>query len=231
MDLVVPDFAEARDHMVDSQLRPNRVVDTRLLAAMRTLPRERFLPPRLRALAYADEDIPLGGGRVLMEPMVFARLVQLLELVEGERALVVAAGVGYGAAVLAACGARVTALEEDRTLFALAGPMLAETAPTVVLASGPLAAGWPAGAPYDVILIEGAVHEIPPALGAQLRADGGRLAAVLTTSGPTGRAPTGRTMGRAVLAEPTSGGLRARPVFDCATPPLPSLLPRPGFVF
>ncbi len=231
MDLVVPDFAEARDHMVDSQLRPNRVVDPRLLAAMRTLPRERFLPPRLRALAYADEDIPLGAGRVLMEPMVFARLVQLLDLVEGERALVVAAGVGYGAAVLAACGARVTALEEDRTLFALAGPVLAETAPNVVLAAGPLAAGWPAGAPYDVILIEGAVQEIPPALGAQLRADGGRLATVLTTPGSTGRAPTGRAMGRAVLAEPTSGGLRARPVFDCATPPLPSLLPRPGFVF
>ncbi len=226
MDLVVPDFAEARDHMVDSQLRPNRVVDPRLLAAMRALPRERFLPPRLRALAYADEDIPLGEGRVLMEPMVFARLVQLLGLVEGERALVVAAGVGYGAAVLAACGARVTALEEDRALFALAGPVLAEMAPTVVLAAGPLAAGWPAGAPYDVILIEGAVHEIPPALGAQLRADGGRLAAVLATPGPTGR-----TIGRAVLAEPTPGGLRARPMFDCATPPLPSLLPRPGFVF
>ena len=222
MDLAVPDFTESRDRMVDSQLRPNRVIDPRLLAAMRALPRERFLPPGLRALAYSDEDIPLGGGRVLLEPMVFARLVQLLAPAEGARALVVAAGVGYGAAVLAACGARVTALEEDRALAALAGPALAAVAPTVMLVSGPLAAGWPAGAPYDLILIEGAVREIPPALGAQLRADGGRLAAVLTGAGP---------MGRAVLAEPTPGGLRARPMFDCGTPPIPSLLPRPGFVF
>ena len=106
-------FAEARNNMVDSQVRPNKVTDPRIVAAMRQLPRERFLPPALAALAYADEDVPLGEGRVLIEPMVIARLVQLTAIAAGERALVVAAGTGYGAAVLAACGARVTALEES----------------------------------------------------------------------------------------------------------------------
>lgn len=189
---------------------------------MREIPRERFLPPALRSIAYIDEDIQLGGGRVLMEPLAIARLVQLLAPLEGERALVVAAGVGYGAALLAACGVRVIALEEDPGLLGLAQAALDTIAPSVRLVSGPLAAGWPAGAPYDMILLEGAVRQIPPALGQQLRADGGRLATVRAEPG---------AVGQAVLAEPTSLGLSARPMFDCSTPLIPSLLPKPSFVF
>ncbi|HEX5328255.1 MAG TPA: protein-L-isoaspartate O-methyltransferase [Acetobacteraceae bacterium] len=222
MDLAVFDFTDARNRMVDSQVRPNKVTDPRIIAAMRELPRELFLPARLRPLAYIDEDIPLGGGRVLMEPMVIARLVQLLAPTAGERALVLAAGVGYGAALLAACGVRVTALEDDQSLLALARPALESTAASVSLVVGPLAAGWPAGAPYDFILLEGSVSQIPPVLGRQLRADGGRLVTVISASG---------TLGQAVLAEPTPVGFSAQPVFDCATPAIPSLLPRPGFVF
>jgi protein-L-isoaspartate(D-aspartate) O-methyltransferase len=215
-------FTEARDCMVDSQIRPNRVTDPCILSAMRRLPRERFLPPRLAALAYADEDVPLGHGRVLIEPLVIARLVQLAAIVEGERALVVAAGVGYGAALVAACGATVTALEEDQGLLALARSALDEIAPSVSLVSGPLAVGWPAGAPYDVILIEGAVPEIPAAFDAQVRRDGGRLVTVITAPGQASRA---------VLAEPSGPSLRAQPMFDCATPALPSLRRAPGFQF
>jgi protein-L-isoaspartate(D-aspartate) O-methyltransferase len=216
------DFADARNRMVDSQLRPNKVTDPRVLTAMRELPRERFLPARLRARAYVDEDVPLGGGRVLMEPLVIARLVQLAAPSAGERALVVGAGVGYGSALLARCGVRVTALEEDRALAAMAERTLAELAPGVRVVIGSLAAGWPQGKPYDIILIEGAVQDIPSALEGQLRADMGRLVAVRSAVG---------SMGSAVLAEPTPLGLRAQPIFDCATPPLPSLLPKPTFTF
>jgi protein-L-isoaspartate(D-aspartate) O-methyltransferase len=215
-------FADARKHMVDSQIRPNKVNDPRIVAAMRRLPRERFLPARLAPLAYVDEDVPLGNGRVLMEPMVIARLVQLAVPMEGERALVVGAGTGYGAAILASCGCRVIALEEDASLRSLAAGALTIEAPGVSLVAGPLAAGWPAGAPYDVILIEGAVHEIPPAIAHQLRNDGGRLVTVLCGPGRTSQA---------VLAEATQAGPRAQPMFDCATPPLPSLLPAPAFAF
>jgi protein-L-isoaspartate(D-aspartate) O-methyltransferase len=216
------DFEDARNHMVDSQIRPNKVTDPRILNAMRRLPRERFLPPRLAALAYADEDVPLGNGRALMEPMVLARLIQLAAPTPGARALVAAAGTGYGAAVLAACGAEVTALEQDEDLLAIAGVALAAEAPSVALVSGPLTAGWPGGAPYDIILIEGAVRDIPEAIGRQLRPDAGRLVTVRTGHGSTGKA---------VLAEPTPAGIRAQPVFDCATPLIPALLPTPGFVF
>jgi protein-L-isoaspartate(D-aspartate) O-methyltransferase len=216
------DLTEARNNMVDSQVRPNKVADPRILAAMRRLPRERFVPPSLASLAYADTDVPLGRGRVLLEPMVIARLVQLTAVAEGERALVIAAGPGYGSALLASCGARVTALEDDPALLAQARLLLGELAPGVSLVSGPLAAGWPAGAPYDVILIEGAVTDIPPAVSEQLREGGGRLVAICTDGG---------TGGQAVLAEATMGGLRKQPMFDCASPPIPMLASAPAFVF
>ena len=222
MDTDDQSFAEARNRMVNSQIRPNKVTDPRVVAAMRQLPRERFLPPHLAALAYVDEDVPLGEGRVLMEPCIVARLAQLAAVGAGERALVVAAGTGYGAALLAACGARVTALEDSASLQAVARNVLGELAPSVSIVSGPLAAGWPPGAPYDVILIEGAVPEIPPAIGEQLRRQSGRLVAVLRGDGG---------VCQAVLAEATPAGLRAQPMFDCATAPLPSLLKSPGFVF
>ncbi|HUB10953.1 MAG TPA: protein-L-isoaspartate O-methyltransferase [Acetobacteraceae bacterium] len=215
-------LAEARHRMVDSQLRPNRVVDPRILGVMRRLPRERFLPLDLASLAYADQDVPCGNGRVLMQPMAIARLVQLAAPTQGERALVVAAGVGYGAAVLAACGPRVTALEEDPALLAVAGRVLAAVAPNVSVVSGPLSAGWPSEAPYDLILLEGAVRAIPPVLAQQLRADTGRLVAVICHQGG---------VSQAVLAEVTTAGLRAQPMFDCAIPELPSLRPAPAFVF
>lgn len=219
------DYAAARDHMVDGQVRPNKVIDPRIIRAMRTLPRERFVPGNLASLAYADEDVPLPGGRALMEPMVIARLVQLLRVRDGERGLVVAAGAGYGAAILAACGAVVTALEEDAGLLALGRLVLPGVAPGVKLTEGPVAAGWVAGAPYDFILIEGAVEEIPQQLAAQLTPTG-RVAAVLARPGG---------LGVGVLAELVHVGagvrLRAQPFFDCATPLLPQLRARPAFTF
>jgi protein-L-isoaspartate(D-aspartate) O-methyltransferase len=221
------DFAAARDHMVDGQVRPNKVIDPRIIHAMRTLPRERFVPPQMAARAYADEDVPLPGGRCLMEPMVIARLVQLLRVKDGERGLVVAAGAGYGAALLDACGAAVIALEEDPALLTLGRTILPAVAPRVTLAEGPIAAGWPVGAPYDFILIEGSIGAIPEVLSAQL-APLGRLATVMNKPGQG-------KIGHGVLAEHVHVGetttLRAQPFFDCATPLLPQFRPQPGFVF
>src|SRR5580698_4654527 len=143
------DIETARNNMVDSQVRPNKVVDPRIIDAMRQLPRELFVPPAMASLAYADDDVPLGGGRYLMEPMVIARLVQAATVRRGERALVVGAGCGYGAALLAALGAQVIALEQDAALLdraraALARAALPAIAFAVTLVNGPLAAGWPA---------------------------------------------------------------------------------------
>ena len=223
------DYASARDHMVDGQVRPNKVIDPRIIRAMRSIPRERFVPPHLVSLAYADEDVPLDRGRALMEPMVIARLVQLARVRGGDRVLVVGAGPGYGAALLAACGGQVTALEEDEALLAVARRTLPEFAPGVRLVAGPLAAGLAAGAPWDAIFIEGAVRAIPAAIALQLNPVGGRLVTVVMP----GNVLSG---GQGVLAEPGQHGapsakLRAAPIFDCATPLLPPLLPATAFQF
>jgi protein-L-isoaspartate(D-aspartate) O-methyltransferase len=220
------DTEAARNRMVDSQVRPNKVIDPRILDAMRQIPREHFVPPHLTPLAYADEDVPLGGGRYLMEPMVIARLVQAAAVQPGERALVVGAGSGYGAAVLASLGAQVTALEQDAALLALARTVLPAVAASVTLVAGPLTAGWKAGAPYDIVLIEGAAEEIPPALIEQLKHEGGRIVAVRAFAGSIGHAALGE-----VVAGPGGAGLAWQSLFDCATPLLPALRRAPSFVF
>lgn len=218
------DFSASRAAMVDGQLRPNRVFDAGVVDAMRTLPRERFLPAGVQARAYADEDVPLPGGRCLMEPMVLARLVQAAAPRAGERVLVVGAGTGYGAAVAAACGASVVALEEDPELARTARRLLAEFAPTAQLVEGPLVGGWPAQAPYDLAIIEGGFEILPADVVAQLRPEGGRLAGVQV--GADG-------LEQIVLGERLGGvtELALRPVFDCATPVLPALRRAPGFRF
>lgn len=217
------DYADARKRMVDGQLRPNKVTDLRLLEAMRGLPRETFLPRAVQARAYTDEDIPLPGGRSMLEPMVLARLLQLAAVRPGDRALVVAACTGYGAAVLARIGARVTAIETDAALLAIARTAVPACLPAgaVRLESGEPAQGFPGAAPYDVVLIEGEVPEVPAALAAQL-AEGGRLVAVLGT---------GRRTGRAVLGQRLGGSFSTTAVFDCAAAAIPAFVRAAGFVF
>jgi protein-L-isoaspartate(D-aspartate) O-methyltransferase len=209
----------ARATMVEAQVRPNQVNDGRLIAAMRALPREAFAPPG--ANAYADTDIPLGGGRFMLAPMLIARMAQLVLAAHPEKVLVCGAGAGYGAALLAAVGANVVALEEEARLDTGA---LAKFAPGVTRAAGRLAEFWPAAAPYDAILIEGAVSEIPAALAAQLKRPG-RVVAILAQT----RAATG--LGTIVVAEPSRDGFAIRPVFDCTARLLPAFRPAPVFEF
>ena len=159
------DFALARRNMVEGQLRPNRVTNAQLLAVLADLPRERFLPEAVRSVAYADEDVPLGNGRHLIEPMVLARLVQALQLQPDARALVVASGCGYGAALLARLVASVIAVESD-AMLARTGEQTAKQLGlgNITQIVGKPEDGSPAGAPYDAILIEGAVRQIPQAI-------------------------------------------------------------------
>lgn len=218
-----PDFAAARDVMVDGQLRPNRVTDPRILKAMRELKRENFVPPALAHLAYIEDDLNITPQRVLMRPLVLARLIQLAAPRPGETVLVVGAGAGYGATILAACGVQVTALEEDKTLLELGRHAVAGSAAgaSVAFVAGRLAEGWSERAPYDLVFIEGAVRAVPDRIGRQV-AQNGRLVTVLAPQGG---------VGVAVLAEPSAGGLSLRPAFDANTPCLPELLPAPGFSF
>jgi protein-L-isoaspartate(D-aspartate) O-methyltransferase len=217
------DFALARRNMVEGQLRPNRVTNAQLLAEIGSLPRERFLPEGLRSVAYSDEDVPLGNGRYLMEPMVLARLVQTLQPRETDRALVVASGRGYGAALLAGLVKAVIAVESDPALAAAAQ----QTAKDLGLANieqkiGQLEAGAAASGPYDVVLIEGAVRQVPPAILEQL-VDGGRLATII--AGVPG------ALGTAQIFVKEGGVASGRPIFDAGTPSLPGFAPPPRFTF
>lgn len=215
------DFAAARRNMVASQIKTNRVTDPLVVDAISAVPREKFLPPEQRPFAYVDTDLPIAKGRVIMEPMVLARLLQLADVQTTDNALLVGAGAGYSTAVLARMASSVVALESDAELAARAGKTLAElSVDNAAVVTGDLTKGKPDQGPFDVIFINGAVDAIPEALKTQL-ADGGRLVCIVR-EGPVGRATLVTRSGEAY-------GQRAE--FDAATAILPGFAKQPGFVF
>ncbi|MGH6734631.1 MAG: protein-L-isoaspartate O-methyltransferase family protein [Methyloceanibacter sp.] len=223
-------YEAQRIAMVESQVRPNEVTDPALLRAMRTLPRERFVLPAFQKLAYMDESIEVfpsidgAPARYLLSPMVQARLIQLAEVEPGDNVLDVGCATGYATAILAQLAATVIGLEPEPELAqaareALIGLGLANAG----IVEGPLAAGRPAEGPYDVIVLEGSVAEVPESLLAQLT-DGGRLVAVVT-SRPNMR------QGKANLFVRVGDELSGVAHFDAGAYPLPGFVPAPSFVF
>ena len=208
--------------MIESQLRPDKVTDERVLGAFGRIRRELFVPEHLRMVAHVDEDLPLGGRRFLMEPRVAARLLQAAAIERTDIVLIVGAGTGYEAAVAGALARNVVALEEDPDLARHARAVLVEhLIASVSVVEGPLSQGYRLRAPYDVILFNGAVAEVPSEIASQL-AEGGRLLAVVKPA---------RAIGRATLMTRTGGVLARRVLFDAATPLLPGFSPKPAFVF
>jgi len=216
------DFEQARQNMVDCQLRTNKITDPSVIEAFGTVPREAFVADRLKSVAYSDEDLPIAGGRCLMEPMVLARMVQELAISANDVVLDIGCGTGYSAAILSHLAATVVALESDATLAQQATAALAEiAADNAVVVEGALVEGYPGQGPYNVIFIEGAVADIPGELTDQL-AEGGRLAAVIDPgTGP----------GHAVLVLKRAGVLSKRVLFDANILPLPEFERPAGFVF
>ncbi|HEY5208026.1 MAG TPA: protein-L-isoaspartate O-methyltransferase [Stellaceae bacterium] len=215
-------FAVARANMVDSQLRTNKVADAALLEAFLAVPRERFVPVAFHDTAYFDDDLPLGNGRVMLEPMVLARLLEAARIGGGDKVLDIGCTSGYGAAILARLAAVVVAVEEDSALARDARARLAELGVLhAAIVEAPLVEGHAAEAPYDAIVIEGGVAHIPDAIAAQL-AEGGRLVTIVRA---------GAGMGRATLMTRVNGVLSHRPLFDAAAPFLPGFARAPHFVF
>ena len=213
------DFAAARRHMVDGQVRTADVTDHRIISAMLEVPRERFVPPPSAALAYLDQASPVGGGRCLLKPVVLARLIHAADLAATDRVLVIGCATGYAAAVLAHIVGQVVALEQDGALSAAAQAALAAH-PNVTVAKGPLIEGWAAGGPYDAILVDGAVEVLPDAFRKQLK-DGGKLVCVLG----------GRAQPSAMLYRRSGEELGGRAIFDAAATLLPGFSKTPVFAF
>ena len=215
------DFELARRNMVASQVRTNEVTDPLVIDAIGQVPREKFLPAARQSLAYVDEDLEVANGRWLMEPMVAARLLQLADVQRSDHVLVLPCGTGYIAAVLAHMAGSIVAAEADGPTKDSAAKLLAELgADTVAVVSATVADGCPGQAPFDVIVFDGAVSEIPDELKQQL-ADGGRLVAVVQ-NGP---------IGQATLVQRTGEAFGLRTEFDASVPVLPEFSAKPAFVF
>ncbi|MFO1126956.1 MAG: protein-L-isoaspartate O-methyltransferase [Rhodospirillales bacterium] len=216
------DYAAARFKMVENQVRTNRVTDPLVIAALNELPRETFLPDSLKGVAYVDEDIPLGGGRYLMEPLATALILQTAEIEPEDKILVVACGTGYLAAAAARIGRVVVALEEDSNIAAGARENISQTgASAVTVVEGRLAEGYPPEAPYDVILFNGAAADVPSAILDQL-AEGGRLVAIIAAE---------HGLGRGTVFYRIGGTVSRRVAFDSSVPLLAAFAPMPRFQF
>ncbi len=208
--------------MVENQLRANRVTEERLVDAFSELPRERFVPAALAGIAYVDEDLQVAPGRWLAEPMVLGRLIQALEIGISDMVLDLACATGYSTAVLARLAGTVVAVEPDASLAARANETLnALSVDNAVVVPGAVADGYAKQAPYDAVLVNGAIAEVPQAIIDQL-AEGGRLAVVIKD---------GPGLGRATLYRKQGGLMGHRVLFDAGTPVLPGFAREPGFVF
>ena len=216
------EMTSARDNMVASQLHTNQVTDERVLAAFSELPRERFVPENMAAIAYVDEDLPIAPGRNLTEPMVLARMIQAAAPALDEIALVLPCGSGYSSAVLAHMNLTVVALENDPNLAEMARRnLLALELDSAIVVEGQIAEGYREQGPYDVILVDGAVEFIPDALFDQL-GEGGRLVTVIREAG---------RIGRAMLYLKSAGHVARQVLFDASLPVLADFRKAPAFTF
>jgi protein-L-isoaspartate(D-aspartate) O-methyltransferase len=219
------EYAHLRVKMVDGQLRTTGITDARILSAMGSIPREAFLPALRRPLAYLDEDIDIptasGRPRHLMEPSPFARLAQLAVIGPADRVLDVGCGTGYSSAVLSRLAASVDGLECEADLAESARATRAKLdVGNVTVVEGALEDGYPQNAPYDVILLGGAVDEVPEALFGQL-VEGGRVVAVIGEG----------NAGIARICVKEGGVVSCRRAFNAAIRPLPGFRRTPVFEF
>jgi len=218
-------FATARLKMVDGQVRTSDVTDRRILDAMLTLPRERFVPDDKQALAYLDLDLDVSdwgsAKRYLIKPMLTAKLLQAAEISASDKVLVVGCATGYVAGLVAMLGATVTATESDSRLVEKGKEILTALGESVTFRAGEAADGDSTAAPFDVIVLNGATEVVPNKLYQQLRNGGGRLVGIFATTTPS----------RALIATRWHGEVGDRPLFDAAAPTLPGLQRVPQFVF
>lgn len=205
------DFAANRTMMVDTQVRPSDVTKFPIIDALLTVRREAFVPQSRREVAYADVNISLGEGRVIFEPRTLAKMLDAMSIDQGDMVLCVGGGLGYTAAVLSRMAEAVIAVEQDADLAKDAEAILAEQgADNVVVIEGVLAAGAAKHGPYDAIIIEGGVENVPAALTDQLK-DGGRIGAVFMRGG----------LGECRIGHKSGAYVNWRLAFNASAPVLP----------
>ncbi|MFT9025252.1 protein-L-isoaspartate O-methyltransferase family protein [Acetobacter indonesiensis] len=209
------DLRQARNYMVDDQLRPSEITDPQLLQIMRTLPREECIPLNQRSTAYADITIPLGDNRFLPQPLLTARIIQACLPVLSKKILVVGAATGYSAAIFQQLGAQVVALESNSRISEVGKSFCSCHAPLVKWIENDLNDGAESFAPFDLIYFEGRINQTPDFCIHQLSKNG-RLAGVMTIQA---------SAGQAFLATQDLNNINMisiLPLFDCSLPLLPN---------
>jgi protein-L-isoaspartate(D-aspartate) O-methyltransferase len=215
------DYAAAREAMVDGQVRPSDVTAFPIIAAMLAVPREDYVPEPLRPVAYLGEHVPLGNGRVILDPRVFAKLLDALRVSPKDLVLDVGCGLGYSTAVLARMAEAVIAVEDEATLAGDAEAALASHgADNALVHRGPLAEGCATHGPYDAMILQGGIETLPAPFTTQLKV-GGRIAAIFM-DGPHGQARLGTR---------TDAGIVWRRAFDASAPVLPGFARAKAFEF
>ena len=213
------DFSTRRVMMVDTQVRPSDVTKFPLIAAMLAVPRESFVPDAQREAAYVGLNIAIGDRRVVLEARSLAKLLDILDIQPGERVMDLGCGLGYASAVIARMGGIVVAVEEDGALAAAARLALAADGGAVSVVAGPLAAGAADRGPYDAIILQGAVENVPQIILDQL-CEGGRIGAIFMDG----------ALGTARIGYKLDGVINWRSVFNATAPVLPGFERRRGFV-
>ena len=214
------DYAARRTMMVDTQVRPSDVTKFPIINAMLSVAREAFVPRHLREAAYMGENLDLGGNRVVLEPRTLAKMLDALDIRQDELAMDIGSALGYSAAVIAHMAQAVVAVEEDADMVQEAQPLLAEQgADNVILHEGPLTAGAAEHGPFDVIMIEGALEDLPKALTDQLK-EGGRMACLFMEG----------TLGVVRVGYKIDGHMTWRFAFNASAPVLPGFEREAAFV-
>ena len=213
---------QARFNMIEQQIRPWEVLDPQVLDLLFVVKREDFVPAAYRNLAFADLEIPLGSGQVMLAPRIEARLLQELGIQKTDKVLEIGTGSGYMAALLAARAEHVVTVECRPELADFARQNLERAGvANVAVEVGDGANGWSQRGPYDVILVSGSVPSLPDALLKQLRV-GGRLAVVV------GEAPVMEAQLTTCVAD---GIYNTVNLFETVTPALDSIAAKSGFAF
>ncbi|MFZ7094043.1 protein-L-isoaspartate O-methyltransferase family protein [Primorskyibacter sp. 2E233] len=213
------DFATRRRMMVDTQVRPSDVTEFPIIDAMLNIPREVFVPRERIEAAYADTHVELGAGRVVLEPRVFGKMLDALNLSNSDFVLDLGAGLGYSSAVIARIAEAVVAVEDDEDRAAEAQALLTEHhADNVILHVGPLEQGAAEHGPYDAIIVEGGVETLPEGLTDQLK-DGGRIAVIFMEN----------ALGTVRIGHKVDGAVNWRFAFNGTAPVLPGFEKKAAF--
>ncbi|WP_417247390.1 protein-L-isoaspartate O-methyltransferase family protein [Celeribacter sp.] len=215
----MPDFTQLRTTMVDTQVRPSDVTKFPIIEAMLTVPRENFVPEEKRAAAYVGDHVDLGNGRVVLDPRILAKMLDALNIENDELVLDLGCGLGYSSAVIARMAQAVVAVEEDEALAEEAAKALvANGSDNVILETGPIAKGEPQHGPYDVVIVQGGVEEMPEDILSQVK-EKGRICAIFIDG----------ALGIVRIGYKIDGEITWRMVFNATAPVLPGFEKRAEF--